>query len=88
MELLARDAKFVPQNAVIRYRYGLSLYLHGRLDEAEKELVEAARLSPNTPDFVLAVALLYQKQGRIDEAIKYAKALVELRRTIRHICNC
>jgi predicted CXXCH cytochrome family protein len=79
LDLLARDAKLAPQNAVIRYRYGLSLYLHGRLDEAEKELVEAARLEPNIPDFVLAVALLYQKQNRIDAAIKYAKRVVELR---------
>jgi predicted CXXCH cytochrome family protein len=79
LELLARDAKFVPQNATVRYRYGLSLYLHGRLDEAEKELLEAARLSPNTPDFVLAVALLYQKQNRLDLAIEYTKRVVELR---------
>ena len=79
LELLARDAKLAPQNAVIRYRYGLALYLHGQLEEAEHELIEAARLAPNTADFALALALLYQKQQRLPEALEQAKRVVELR---------
>ena len=29
LELLARDARLLPRNAAIQYRYGLSLYLNG-----------------------------------------------------------
>jgi predicted CXXCH cytochrome family protein len=79
LELLARDARYVPRNAAIRYRYGLSLYLHDRLDEAEQELRTAVELAPNTPDFVLALALLLQKRGEIEEAMTHARRLIELR---------
>jgi tetratricopeptide (TPR) repeat protein len=79
LELLARDAKYVPENAAIRYRYGLSLYLHDRLDEAQKELEAAVQLAPNTADYVLGLALFYQKQQRFKEALQQVRRLVELR---------
>lgn len=79
LELLARDAKLAPTNAMIRYRFGLSLYLQGRLDDAQAELREAVRLAPNTSDFVLALALLYQKLNRLDDAIQQVKRLNEIR---------
>lgn len=79
LELLARDARLAPHAAAIQYRYGLSLYLHGRLAEAEQALRKAAELAPNTPDFVLALALLCQKQQRLGEAVQLVRRLVALR---------
>ncbi|MGE0755578.1 MAG: tetratricopeptide repeat protein [Pirellulaceae bacterium] len=79
LELLRRDAQLVPRNASVRYRLGLSLYLHGQLAEAEHELREAVQLSPNTADFVLGLALLLQKQNQIPEAIEWTRRLLVLR---------
>ncbi|MCA9124299.1 MAG: HEAT repeat domain-containing protein [Planctomycetaceae bacterium] len=79
MPLLGRDAKLAPDNAAIQYRYGLSLYLHGQVDEALESLITAVRLEPNTPDFVLALALLYRHRGDLENAIKQIERLLELR---------
>jgi Flp pilus assembly protein TadD len=79
LPLLGRDAKLAPDNAAIQYRYGLSLYLHGRQEEALSSLANAVRLEPNTPDFVLALALLCRQQGDLASAIKHIERLLELR---------
>jgi Flp pilus assembly protein TadD len=79
LELLARDARLVPDSAAVQYRYGLLLYLHDQLEEAETALRKAAELEPNTPDFLLALALFYQKQQRFGEALELARRLVSLR---------
>ena len=76
---LARDARLAPEAAMIQYRYGLALYLRGALVEAEAALKRAAELEPNTPDFALALTLLYQKQQRFDEAIERCDDLLRLR---------
>jgi len=79
LPLLGRDAKLAPDNAAIQYRYGLSLYLHGQQEEALSSLANAVRLEPNTPDFVLALALLHRQQGDLANAIKQIERLLELR---------
>ncbi|MDA1050169.1 MAG: HEAT repeat domain-containing protein [Planctomycetota bacterium] len=79
LPLLGRDAKLAPDNAAIQYRYGLSLYLHGQQEEALASLSNAVRLEPNTPDFVLALALLHRQQGDLSNAIKQIERLLELR---------
>lgn len=79
LDLLARDAKLAPNSGPILYRYGLSLYLHERLEEAETALRQAVELEPNTPDFSLAIALFLQKQGRFAEALPYAQQLLAIR---------
>ena len=79
LELLARDVKLLPQSPPLRYRYGLLLYLNGREAEAEVELREACRLSPQSPDFAMALALLYQKQARYELALTEAQRLLALR---------
>jgi tetratricopeptide (TPR) repeat protein len=79
LPLLGRDASLVPDVAVIQYRYGLSLYLHGRNEEALKSLENAVRLEPNTPDFVLGLALLYRQQGDLANALQQIEALLKLR---------
>ncbi|MEO8497266.1 MAG: multiheme c-type cytochrome [Planctomycetota bacterium] len=79
LPLLGRDAKLAPDNAAIQYRYGLSLYLHGQQEAALASLINAVRLEPNTPDFVLALALLLRQQGDLPNAIKQIERLLELR---------
>ncbi|MCA9145321.1 MAG: tetratricopeptide repeat protein [Planctomycetaceae bacterium] len=79
LPLLGRDAKLAPDNAAIQYRYGLSLYLHGEADEALAALTNAVRLEPNTPDFVLALALLYRQRGDLPNAMEQIERMLELR---------
>jgi tetratricopeptide (TPR) repeat protein len=79
LPLLARDAGLAPDSGAIQYRYGLALYLDGQPAEAEVALRRAAELEPEVPDFVLALALFYQKQGRMDEALNAAQRLLVLR---------
>lgn len=52
--LWERDAKLAPENADVQYRYGLALYLAGRMKEALKRLDSAVELSPQVPDFRFA----------------------------------
>ena len=79
LALLQRDVGLMPTSAPLQYRYGLLLYLHGRMEEAEQHLAKACELEPNSPDFALALTLLYQKQRRNDKALEWAKRLVALR---------
>lgn len=79
LPLLARDARLAPESAAIQYRYGLALYLQGDTQEAEQALRRAAELEPSTPDFVLGLALLYQKLQRWSEALEQVERLQALR---------
>ncbi len=79
LDWLARDAKLVPNSAPVQYRYGMSLYLHRRLDEAETALLAAHRLEPNEPQFLFGVVLYYKQLRQYDKAISFAERLVELR---------
>ena len=79
LALIERDVNLAPNNAALHYRYGLLLYLHGKLAEAEKSLVRACELEPNVPDFLLALVLYYQKQQRHQEATELARKLVKMR---------
>jgi len=79
LKLAARDARLLPDNAAIQYRYGMALYLHRRLEEAETALAAAHELEPNNPQFLLGVVLFYKKLGQHDKAIPLAEKLVELR---------
>ncbi|MEM9589293.1 MAG: hypothetical protein AAGA03_18580, partial [Planctomycetota bacterium] len=61
LPFLARDAKLVPDNAEVQYRYGLALYLNGDSEEALERLVKASQLAPDFEDAALAVKLLREK---------------------------
>ncbi|MGB7344137.1 MAG: tetratricopeptide repeat protein [Pirellulaceae bacterium] len=61
MELLGRDSKLAPTNPDIQYRYGLSLYLNGRFDEALEQLQKAADLAPENQLFQSALRMLKDK---------------------------
>jgi len=76
---LERDAKLVPDNAAIQYRYGMLLYLHRRLQEAEQALLRAHRLEPNNPQFLLGIVLYYQEVEDFEKALPLAEELARLR---------
>jgi tetratricopeptide (TPR) repeat protein len=78
-KLLARDIGLAPQNANLRYRYGLALYQLGRLDEAEAALAEACRLDPESADLLLALTLLYERREKWHLAAESAELLIKLR---------
>lgn len=61
LPLLERDASLAPDNAGVQYRYGLALYLAGRMDEAMNQLNRAVELAPEVPEFRQARDLLKEK---------------------------
>jgi predicted CXXCH cytochrome family protein len=78
-DLLARDIRLLPENAVLRYRYGLACYRLDRLDEAETSLAEAVRLEPDSVDFQLAYVRLLEFRKNWPAALNAARRLVEMR---------
>jgi len=76
---MARDARLLPDNAALQYRYGLALYLNGDREEAERVLASACRLEPDNDQFLLALVLFHQKYKRYDIALENARRLVALR---------
>jgi tetratricopeptide (TPR) repeat protein len=79
LDCLARDAALVPDNAAVQYRYGMLLYLHRQMGEAEAALKKAVELEPNTPQFLLGLVLFYQQIEQYDRALGLAQRLVALR---------
>ena len=77
-ELIRRDTRLLPENAFLHYRLGLLEYLLGHEAEAEQSLKEAARLDPESTDFLLALTLLYEKQQRWPEALRGARRLTDM----------
>lgn len=79
LKLAARDARLLPNNAAIQYRYGLSLYLHRQMEEAETALTAAHKLEPNNAQFLHMLVLFHQKLKQFDKAIPLAEKLARLR---------
>lgn len=61
LELLARDAQLAPDSGAIQYRYGLALYLAGKISDARKALLRATQLEPANEQFATALRLLDEK---------------------------
>lgn len=78
LDLMVRDAGLAPDDAWLQYRLGLAFYLQGMLNKAEESLQRSAQLEPNVPDFPLALALLYQKQGRFKQAVVQCESALRL----------
>jgi cytochrome c-type biogenesis protein CcmH/NrfG len=55
------------------------LYLHRRMEAAERALTEAVSLEPRNPQFLLGLVLFYREQHRPQQAIPWAEKLVGLR---------
>lgn len=66
---LRKAAEYSPDNARIRYNYGLALQNLGRPNEAEQQLREAHRLAPQRADHLYALAVLYAQQEHWDRAM-------------------
>ena len=79
LELYARDASLLPNNAALQYRWGSSLYLNGQVEEATTVLERTVELAPRNPQYVLFLTLIYQKQQRFQEAVASVNKLVTLR---------
>jgi tetratricopeptide (TPR) repeat protein len=64
LPLLGRDVALAPDIAAAQYRYGLALYLAGKLDEAMERLERAVELEPQTPAFQQARDLLKEQMAK------------------------
>ena len=79
LELLARDARLLPNSGSVQYRYGLSLYLNGEQEKAEQALRAACRLEPDNDRFLYFLVLFFDRYERYDEALEAVDRLVRLR---------
>ncbi|MEL7335346.1 MAG: tetratricopeptide repeat protein, partial [Planctomycetota bacterium] len=61
LPLLIRDAKLLPDNAMLQFRLGSALYLDGQWQEAMKSLKRAAEIEPDNSQYQTMVRLLQQK---------------------------
>ena len=73
----------LPNAAGLQYRFGMLLYLHRRFDEAEAALLQASRLEPFQPQFLLGIVLFYKERKQLEKALPLAEQLVALRRRTR-----
>lgn len=67
LPLLERDANLAPDNASVQYRFGLALYLAGKMDEAMERLEKSVELEPEVPDFRQARDLLKEKLQQLEK---------------------
>jgi tetratricopeptide (TPR) repeat protein len=65
VELVERDARLSPNNASIFYQLGMLRYLLDDYDKAQAALETASRLAPQSYDFLMALALMYDKRYEI-----------------------
>ncbi len=60
-QLLERDVRLLPKDALLQYRVGLSRYLHDDYSGARSAFESAIELDPHVPGYHLALALLFEK---------------------------
>jgi tetratricopeptide (TPR) repeat protein len=73
-----RAAAMQPADAATRQQYGLDLLVLNRLDEAARELGEAARLDPRNVDTLSRLAYAEARLGRPADARRHALAALAL----------
>lgn len=78
-DLLARDAALLPHDPLPVYRRGMLLYLLGDLDGASEALTESVRRAPEDYQALTALALIFEKQSRWEEAYAVLKKMSDLR---------
>jgi predicted CXXCH cytochrome family protein len=79
LELLTRDARLLPDNALVHYRLGLMRYLLGDPAKAQEALESACRLDGDSFDFRMMLTLLYEKRGLRRRALDSVAQLLKLR---------
>ncbi len=77
-EALGTAVKLLPRRARVRYNYALALQHLGRRNSAEAALLKAHRLDTRDPSIVNALVVFYIQERRWEEALPYARGLVEL----------
>jgi tetratricopeptide (TPR) repeat protein len=69
--------KVTEDNVLAENSYGCALFEEGRVDEAEKHLRDAVRMSPVFAEARNNLAKVCLKQGRINEAIEHFNELIK-----------
>lgn len=77
-ELFAQAVAHDNQNAMAHYLYGMFLSQHGRLEEALRQLDNAAKLDALNPKILLEASRLFAKARMFARATRYAEAASEL----------
>jgi len=78
-DLLARDAKLLPNDAAVRYMRGRLLYLLDQQDESRQDFIKACELAPNEYEYWLWLALICEKQERWEQSVKALQRMAQLR---------
>jgi tetratricopeptide (TPR) repeat protein len=80
-QLLERDAKLAPENAMIYYQLGNLRYLLGQLDAAQAAYAAAAKREPRNYDFAMMLALLYEKKYQLSgDEVQFNAAVAALKK--------
>ncbi len=77
LPLVERNARLLPDDASLQYRYSLALYLDNQLEKATEYAVKAANLSPHQFEYAQMAAMLFERLERFDEAIRWGQAALE-----------
>jgi tetratricopeptide (TPR) repeat protein len=77
-EYLSQAARGLPMRPRVHYNLGLVLQVLGKLDEAERALQRTLMLSPDTFDFLHALADHYVRRGRMKAVRPLAERMVAL----------
>ncbi len=68
--------RLAPDSPVSLYHYGYWLMLRGKLDDAETQLSRAIEKDPDYAPARIARARLFQKQGRLNEAVQEYQSIL------------
>jgi tetratricopeptide (TPR) repeat protein len=77
-QALGKAVELAPANARMQYNYALALQRLGKPADAEQHLLTANKLTPDTLDFLHALAILYAQQRQWKQALQYAEQLARL----------
>jgi predicted CXXCH cytochrome family protein len=78
VEHLGRAAELMPERPRVLYNYSLALQKIGRGRAAERALLRAHDLAPESADILNALAIYYYQRRQWDEAYTYAEKLAEV----------
>jgi tetratricopeptide (TPR) repeat protein len=67
-----RARRFAPDDPAVLLIEGIHFLAVGDLDPAERALLGAIKLDPNSPEIAYNLGLLYERKGDFDQATKYA----------------
>lgn len=76
-EHLSTSARLAPDNARMQYNAGLAQQQLGHADQAERFLLAAHQLAPNSPDYLNALSVFYSQQEEWPLALRYTRQLME-----------